>query len=392
MMIRLWLCTIAAIALPADAAPARQARRTPAAPRFTADPSWLKMPPGLVHGEVSAVDVDREDRVWVLQRPKTARPGPGQRAAPPVMVFARDGTYLRGFGGPGADYDWPVNEHSLAVDARGRVWITGNSRSDPKAADDVLLTFDSAGHFLREIGRPGASRGDDDTANLSAAADLFVDLPHHDVYVADGYGNRRVIVFDSETGAFKRMWSAFGAAPPPLPAPATRAAGKPAPPETGEGPDGFNGVHGVELSRDGLVYVSDRNNRRIQVFTRSGHYLRQVFIDRNEAAPQTASGMALSADPGQRYLYVADFGNSRVLILDRRALRVIGEVAGTFDGPHLMATDGSGNLYVAEVPGRALLRFRLGAGPMPRRTPAGDGASGSSAYAGAPPAARAARP
>ncbi len=358
-MIRFWCCAIAATALSLGAAPALQSRPTIAVPHFIADPQWLRMPPDLVYGEVSAVDVDKQDRVWVLQRPRSAKPGPGQHAAPPVMVFAPDGTYLRGFGGPGTGYDWPANEHSLAVDAVGRVWITGNSRSDPRAADDVLLTFDSTGRFLREIGRPGATKGDDDTANLSAAADIFVDLPHRDVYVADGYGNRRVIVFDSETGAFKRMWSAFGAVPPPLPAPATRAAGIPATPETGDGPPGFNGVHGVELSRDGMVYVSDRNNRRIQVFTRAGRYLRQVFIDRNDAAPNTASGMALSADPAQRYLYVADFGNSRVLILDRPTLAVIGAIDGSFNGPHLIASDSSGNLYVAEVPGRSLKRFRL---------------------------------
>ncbi|MGN6819031.1 MAG: hypothetical protein ACTHJR_10205 [Sphingomonas sp.] len=357
-MLRVWCCALA-VALSLSVTPALQSRETRSAPRFVADPGWLRMPADLVHGEISAVDVDRQDRVWVLQRPKTARPGAGQRAAPPVMIFAPDGRYLRGFGGPGSGYDWPINEHSLAVDASGRVWITGNSRSDAGKADDVLLTFDSAGHFLRQIGRPGASRGDDDTANLSAAADIAVDLTHRDVYVADGYGNRRVIVFDSESGAFKRMWSAFGAPPPPLPAPPARAARKPVSPETGEGPPGFNGVHGVELSHDGLVYVSDRNNRRIQVFTRAGRYLRQVFIDRNDSAPQTASGMALSTDPAQRYLYVADFGNSRVLILDRRALKVIGALDGNFDGPHLMATDHRGNLYVAEVPGRRLLRFTL---------------------------------
>jgi len=358
-MLRLWCCALSATALSVGIAPPLQSREPVAVPRFVADPQWLKIPPDLAYGEISAVDVDKQDRVWVLQRPRTAKPGPGQRAAPSVMIFAPDGTYLRGFGGPGAGYDWPTNEHSLAIDAAGRVWITGNSRSDPSTTDDVLLTFDSAGHFLREIGHPGASRGDTDTANLSAAADIFVDLPHRDVYVADGYGNRRVIVFDSETGAFKRMWSAFGAAPPPLPAPATRPAGKPAIPEIGEGPSGFNGVHGVELSRDGMVYVSDRNNRRIQVFTRSGRYLRQVFIDRNDAAPQTASGMALSADRAQRHIYVADFGNSRVLILDRRTLVVVGEIHGPFMGPHLMATDSRGNLYVAEVPGHRLQRFKL---------------------------------
>jgi DNA-binding beta-propeller fold protein YncE len=359
------LCLLVAITFSMGAAPAPQQPVAVRAPQFTVETGWLKMPTDLVYGEVAAVDVDKQDQLWVLQRPKTARPGPGQHAAPPIMIFDRHGVYLRGFGGPGQGYDWPANEHSLAVDALGRAWITGNGRSDPKTADDMLLTFDSAGRFVRQIGRPGGTRGDEDVDNLSAPADVFVDLGHHEVYVADGYGNRRVIVFDSETGRFKRMWSAFGAVPPAVPAPPMREPGKAFTPETGEGPPGFNGVHGVELSRDGLVYVSDRNNQRIQIFTRGGRYLRQVFIDRNQASPQTSSGMAFSADAAQRFLYVADFGNSKVLILDRRTLKVIGEVGGKgeapgqFQGPHLMATDSRGNLYVAEVPGRRLQRFTL---------------------------------
>lgn len=357
------ICVLVAITLSLGAAPAPPSGIQP--PRFVVEDQWLKMPGDLVFGEVAAVDVDGHDQLWVLQRPRTAKPGPGQRAAPPVMIFDRRGVYLRGFGGPGPGFDWPANEHSLAVDALGRVWITGNGRSDPTKADDMLLTFDSAGRFLRQIGRPGGTRGDDDVENLSAPADVFVDLKHREVYLADGYGNRRVIVFDSETGRFKRMWSAFGAVPPAVPAPPVREPGKAFTPETGEGPSGFNGVHGIELSRDGLVYVSDRNNQRIQVFTRGGRYLRQVFIDRNEASPQTSSGMALSADAAQRFLYVADFGNSKVLILDRRALKVVGEIGGKgaapgqFLGPHLMATDSHGNLYVTEVPGRRLQRFTL---------------------------------
>jgi DNA-binding beta-propeller fold protein YncE len=359
------VCMVAAMTLFLGFAPAPPPMAAIHAPRFAVEIEWLKMPADLAYGEVAAVDVDKKDQLWVLQRPRTAKPGPGQRAAPPIMIFDRRGVYLRGFGGPGTGYDWPANEHSLAVDALGRAWITGNGRADPKSADDMLLTFDSAGRFLRQIGRPGGTRGDRDVENLSAPADVFVDLGHREVYVADGYGNRRAIVFDSETGGFKRMWSAFGAVPPPVPAPAMREAGKAFTPETGKGPAGFNGVHGIELSRDGLVYVSDRNNQRVQVFTRAGRYLRQAFIDRNQASPQTASGMAFSADPAQRFLYVADFGNSKVVILDRRTLKPVGEIGGKGDapgqflGPHLMATDSQGNLYVAEVPGRRLQRFTL---------------------------------
>jgi YVTN family beta-propeller protein len=348
------LLAAAAIATAASAAPP---------PQFQADANWLKPPPGLVLGEISAVAVDSQDRVWVLQRPRSLAKDDAPHAAPPVLLFDRQGNYLRGFGGPGPGYEWPATEHSLAVDGRGRVWVAGNSRTEPAGADDMLLQFDGDGRFLRQIGHRGASKGDLDTQNLYAPGDIFVDDAARDVYVADGYGNRRIIVFDSETGAFKRMWSAFGAPPPAEPAPAPRAVGAPFTPESGEGPQGFNGVHGVKVSRDGLVYVSDRNNQRIQVFTKDGRFVKQGFVARNTPSPQTASGLAFSPDAKQRYLYVADWGNNSLLVLDRatlatlRTIGVKGIAPGAFLGPHLIATDSKGVLYVAEVQGRRLQRL-----------------------------------
>ncbi|WP_162875481.1 hypothetical protein [Sphingomonas crusticola] len=331
-------------------------------PTFRAQTDWLKLPDRWIMGDVTAVAVDRRNYVWVLQRPRTLSADQKDKAAPPVLLFDTAGQFVSGFGGPGIGYDWPQVEHSLAVDAQGHVWITGNARPNGGAADDMLLEFTAAGKFLRQIGRPGESRGNADTANFHAPADLFVDDANHEVYVADGYGNRRVIVVDSRNGAFRRMWGAFGSVPTLQPAPAPRPAGAPATPETGDGPPDFNGVHGVELSRDGLVYVSDRNNQRLQVFTRAGHYLRQVFIDRNMASPVTASGIAMSADAAQRYLFVVDFGNAALVVLDRQRLQVIGRLDGThnmpaFRAPHLIAADGKGALYVAEVAGRRVQRL-----------------------------------
>jgi DNA-binding beta-propeller fold protein YncE len=355
---RRWLSLPLALGL-SLIAPRADAR--PATPIFRAETDWLKPPAGKVLGEISAVAVDRNDTVWVLQRPRSVAAADRARAAPPILIFDRDGNFIRGFGGPGPGYDWPAVEHSLAVDGDGRVWITGNSRAAP--ADDMILAFSGDGRFLRQIGRPGASRGNEDTANLHAAADIAVDDHAREVYVADGYGNRRAIVFDSDTGAFKRMWSAFGAAPPADPAPDPRPVGKPFAPQTGKGPAGFNGVHGIRISRDGLVYVSDRNNQRIQIFRRNGSYVRQFFVDRNMASPQTASGIAFSPDAQQHYLYVADWGNSRLLVFDRKTLRPLGVIGekgtgpGEFIGPHLIATDSRGNLYVAEVQGRRLQRL-----------------------------------
>lgn len=336
-----------------------------AMPKLTPETGFLHLPEGRPIGDISAVAVDAQDNVWILHRPRSLVPQDRIRAAPPVLEFDRTGHFLRGFGGAGAGYDWPTVEHSLAVDRQGRVWITGNFRGSDAPGDDMLLTFDRTGRFLRQIGRPGGSTGDLDTRNLNAPADIFVDDVAREVYVADGYGNRRVIVFDSETGAFKRMWSAFGAPPPVEPAPAPRAAGAPFTPSQGEGPTGFNGVHGVKIARDGLVYVSDRNNQRIQVFTKAGKYLRQVFVDRNLPSASTASGMAFSADRGQRYLYVADWGNDRLLVFDRKRLALLGTFGGTgaapgqFLGPHLIAADSRGNVYVAEVKGRRLQRLTV---------------------------------
>ena len=320
-------------------------------------------------GEVAAVAVDASDHVWVLHRPGSIAGADRARAAPPLLKFSRSGRLLRAFGGTGPDYDWPTTEHSLAVDRRGHVWISGNFRTNPERADDMILEFTGDGRFVKQIGERGASKGDNDTSNVHAPADIFVDDAAQEVYVADGYGNRRVIVFDQYSGKFKRMWSAFGAPPPSEPAPDPRPAGALFQPETGDGPPGFNGVHGVELAKDGLLYVSDHNNQRIQIFTRAGQYRRQIFVDRNMPSPQTASGIAFSPDNKQRYLYVADWGNSRLLVYDRASLSLLGSVGGKgngrgqFNGPHLIATDSRGTLYVAEMQGRRVQRLKMQATP-----------------------------
>jgi len=335
-----------------------------ASPHVMAEVLTLTLPDGRITGEITAVQIDRRDHLWLLHRPATV--SGGARAAPPVLEFDANGRFVRGFGGPGPGFDWPKVEHSLAVDGRGHVWVAGSHRDIQANADDMVLEFTTAGQFVRQIGGRGSSRGDRDTAAVHAPGDLFVDDVRRELYVADGYGNRRVIVFDCETGEFRRMWSAFGAPPPTEPASPPRLPGESFEPASGEGPPGFNGVHGVEIARDGTVYVSDRNNQRIQLFTREGRYIRQVFVDRNLPSPQSASGIALSPDRHQRLLYVADWGNSRLLIYDRAKLallRTVGEARGTapgqFTGPHLLSVDRRGRLYVAEVQGRRVQRLTV---------------------------------
>jgi len=356
-------CGIAAslmtAAAPSAVSPAASAALASAAtlPSFSPDTAFLAPPRHWALGEITSVAVDRHDNVWILHRPYTLSDADRPRAAPPILAFDRQGRFLRAFGGPAAGYEWPATEHTLEVDAQDRVWIGGIFRKDPAKGDDMLLVFAADGRFLRQIGRRGASAGNADTANVRAPADIHVDDRRREVYIADGYANNRVIVFDSESGAFKRMWGAFGNPPVDGPPPSAAELAQP------DGPARFDNVHGVEVSRDGLVYVSDRNNKRIQVFTRAGRFVRQVFVHRETAARQTSAGLALSRDPGQRYLYAADWGNAQLLVFDRRSMALLGMLAtegsrpGQVNGPHLIATDSEGSLYVAEVLGRRLQKF-----------------------------------
>ena len=324
-------------------------------PRFEVDPGWPAIPDTLNMGEVTSVAVDRQDHVWILHRPASG---------PAVLEFDAAGRYLQGWGGPGDGYEWPAIAHGIFVDHKDNVWVGGRSGEAP--ADDMLLKFTANGTLLLQIGRRGASAGNADTANLHQPADQFVHGATNELLVADGYGNRRVIVFDADTGAFKRMWGGFGNPPDASPA----AAEDEPLDATGRGPDQFTNpplqvtaVHCVTVASDGLVYVCDRDNRRIQVFALDGTYRTQLFINRAAPSRRSASRVAFSPDAEQRYLYVADF-NSRVVVVERRTLAILdafgseGGGPGQFRGIHHLATDSSGNLYVAESnPGSRVQKF-----------------------------------
>ncbi|MGE3509412.1 MAG: hypothetical protein AB7N65_11065 [Vicinamibacterales bacterium] len=339
-------------------------------PRFEVDPSWPpRLPNGWVMGDSSSIAVDRRDHVFVLSRPRTVAADQRDHAAPAVLEYDPAGTFVKGWGGPGAGYDWPDTEHGIYVDASDHVWIGGNNpiaqlRLTPRS-DDMLLTFTLDGAFVSQIGGRDRSTGNTDRRSPKEPADIFVDTRANEAYIADGYGNRRVLVLDATNGAFKRMWGAFGNTPldPPT-APAVAPAGPPPLETTGRGPDQFGIVHSIEVSRDGLVYVADRANRRVQVFKTDGTYVNQVFINRGEKSPNTAAGIAFSPDARQEYMYVADFGNAHVTIVRRATLEVLGSFGdlgskpGQFQNIHHIAVDSKGNLYTAEVaPGRRVQRF-----------------------------------
>lgn len=350
-------------------ASAAQASPSGGVPAFEVEPSWLKIPNNWVFGPVTSIRVDEQDHVWILQRPRSVPSDLRARAAPPVLEFDAGGHYLRGWGGPGDGYDWPENEHGFDLDPNGFVWITGNNpnfgRSRPNQVyDDMLLKFSKSGKFVLQIGGRNASKGNHDTTSVHEPAECAFAPTTNEVVVADGYGNRRVVVFDGKTGTFKRMWGAFGR--PPVEHPAHVPFGEPGTFDGGEGPEHFGIVHAVRVSRDGHVYVGDRDNRRVQVFTLDGKYLKQVFVNMAAGPSRTACGIAFSPDPQQRIMYVADFEHGMVFMFDRVTLSALGSFGrqgknvGELVDPHYLATDSKGNVYTAETAGgRRAQKFRL---------------------------------
>jgi hypothetical protein len=383
-----WLaiCVLSAFGIALDTDPrlvgrAAAAQAAGSVPVFEPDPSFPKLPNNWSLGNVAGLAIDRHDNVWIIHRPRTV--AAEKTAAPPVLEFDATGKVLQAWGGEGAGYDWPDAEHNIFVDHKDNVWISGSSpggQSKTTRSDDMLLKFDNKGKFLLQVGGRSVSLGSKDPKSVNKPGDLFVSAKTNELYVADGYGNRRVVVFDADTGAFKRMWGAFGKAPEDDPDSGGRgASGGPAGVVAGRGrgaapvvldtegdgsPKFANAVHGIVVSNDNIVYVADRSNRRVQTFTTQGKYLGQMFVNRAGPSPDSVSGFALSPDSKQAFLYIADFGNSHIVVVDRRKLEVLyqmgkrGAAPGEFQGLHHIVADSKGNLYTAEVaPGARVQRF-----------------------------------
>jgi DNA-binding beta-propeller fold protein YncE len=236
------------------------------------------------------------------------------------------------------------------VDHRDNVWLTGNGDGDGQ-----ILKFTKEGKFVLQIGRGGVEADSNDTTHVSRAAGVAVYPKMNELFVADGYGNRRVIVFDADTGAYKRHWGAYGNRPDDGASRARQA--------TGPGPQQFNTPHGIAIADDGTVYVADRANNRVQAFTLDGKFVKEGYNRRESQGTGSAFGVALSRDPQQRFIYVADGSNERVAIMDRTSLEVIGYVgrpgrmAGEFFHIHSIATDPKGNIITGESQGYRIQRF-----------------------------------
>jgi DNA-binding beta-propeller fold protein YncE len=343
---------------------AAQDRGMVQAPKFEVDPMWPRpMPNRWLIGQAIGLAVDAQDHVWIVHRPDTLsaaeaaadqNPPTGTccRRAPPILEFAPDGTLRRSWGGPGEGYEWPESNHGLAIDHKGIVWMGGNV-----GADSQVLKFTQDGQFIAQFGRSGQNKGSNDSENFGRPAKIFVDPRENEAYIADGYLNRRVVVIDADTGKFKRYWGAYGARPDDSNLGPYDPAAPPA-------KQFRTPVHCSDMSVDNLVYVCDRPNNRLQVFTREGTFVKEAFFARKTLGDGAVWDVAFSRDPEQKYLYLADGKNERVYILLRESLEMLssfgdgGRQPGQFFGVHSIATDSKGNIYTTETyEGRRLQKF-----------------------------------
>ena len=338
-------------------------RTTVQAPMFEVDPFWPKPFNGLL-GMAIGVWVDEQDYVWIIHRSsatlhnneKGAELNPPIaeccRGAPPVLAFDPEGNLVKAWGGPGPGYEWPQSNHGIHIDYKGNVWIGGNGEKDAH-----ILKFTKDGKFLMQVGGLGKNAGSNDLENFGRVAKIWVDPQTNEAYIADGYLNKRVAVIDADTGKMKRYWGAYGNKPDdtnlgnydPKAPPAQQFR---------------NPVHCVERSNDGLIYVCDRTNDRVQVFRPDGTFVKEAFFAKNTLGSGSAWDIAFSRDPEQRFVFLADGQNNRVRIIVRDTLAEVtafgdgGRQPGQFYGVHSIATDSKGNIYTTETwEGKRLQKF-----------------------------------
>jgi DNA-binding beta-propeller fold protein YncE len=393
---------------------------TAQAPSYRVAPLWPQpLPNHWVLGSVTGVTIDAQDHVWVTHRGADSLEAneKGMMANPPtstlccvaapfVLELDATGKVLSNFGGPGPGYQWPQSPGGITVDAKGNIWIAaaglepapagagrGRGTADPDAVgggrqargaapdaagrgadtaagrgrggppapagppDAHVLKFAKDGKFLLQIGAPGKMEGPDSQTTLNRPAAVAVDTSANEVFVADS-GNHRIVVFDSETGAHKRHWGAYGEKP-------TAAGGGPYDP-TAPPARQFRDVTCVEIAKDGLVYVCDRTSNRIQVFQKDGKFVKEGIVSKNTKGA-TVTGqfgvvsswgsvwdVAFSSDAQQRQLFVADGHDKKVIVLQRDTLAEVGSfgtggrLAGQFLAVGAVAVDSRGNLYTGE--------------------------------------------
>lgn len=424
------------------------ASKTAKTPNFVVDPAWPQpLPNHWILGQIAGLYVDHHDHIWVYNRPRSLTneeaglegPAPGAKdesgqpvnalgqpraqgpiadcckAAPSVLEFDTEGKLLRAWGGPSdpgflggkcrleEGCIWPNSEHGIYVDHSDNVWIAGNaaaprggrprspSTTNEAGDDGFVLKFDMSGNFRMRIGGTPAGPDSNDTRGginhtplLHRPADMAVDPKTNRLYVSDGYGNRRILVVDADTGSYIGHFGAYGNNPIDD---RTAAAAGPWMADYSRGnrkPSFFRTpVHCVKLADDGKVYVCDRGNNRIQVFDRNDPtlgkpcdnpagkvgkcgFVAEQFISEttNTSIPGTAVSVSFSSDKAQSCLHVGDNSNMVIYILSRASLQELsrlgrsGRMAGEFHWLHQVSVDSRGNIYTAEVDtGKRIQKF-----------------------------------
>jgi len=342
-----------------------QAKGGTMAPRFEVDPMWPKpLRNHWIYGNVIGVGVDTKDNVYIIHRGAgsleakeiyaTTNPPSSECCvpAPPVVEFDAAGNFVRAWGGPGQGFEWPDSNHGITPDSKGNLFIGGNGPQDGQ-----ILKFTQDGKFIKQFGFAYASAGSNDMFAFNKVAKISLDEKANEAYVADGYGNHRVAVIDMDTGKIKRYWGAYGNKPDDTnlgrynpDAPVAQQFRTP--------------VHCAEMSVDRMVYVCDRVNDRIQVFTPEGKFIKEAWVSKRTLGDGSTWDIAFSNDPQQKFIYLADGKDEKVWILDRQSLEILtsfgdgGEMPGQFYAVHSIATDSKGNIYTTETyDGRRLQRF-----------------------------------
>lgn len=356
---------ILGLAIGQDRLGAALAEQPVQAPHFEVDPFWPKpLPNGWVIGSVIGVGVDSRDHVYIVHREQSLNartevgaaqnPPTGDccRPAPPVLEFDPEGNLVRSWGGPAEGYTWPSSNHGIAIDHRDNVWIGGNGQGDSH-----ILQFTREGRYVRTLGAPGRPADSRSSLHFGRVAKISFDPASNEAFVADGYGHKRVAVLDMTSGAVKRFWGAYGNVP-------SDSNLGPYNPDAPLAQQFRNPVHCAEPSADGLVYVCDRPNNRIQVFRRNGEFVNEMQVAPRTLGDGAVWDIAFSRDSAQRFLYLADGKNEKVYVMDRRTLSVLtsfgggGRQPGQFFAVHSIATDSRGNIFTTETyEGKRVQRF-----------------------------------
>ena len=345
---------------------AAMARQAVQAPSFEVDPFWPKpLPNHWILGSAIGVGVDSKDHIFIIHRGAatmnartevdTTKARPASEcctSAPPILEFDQEGNLINSWGGPGTGFSWPESNHGISIDDKDNVWIGGNG-----TGDSHILKFTHEGKFLREIGIPGRATNSNSTDAFGKVAKISFDIKANEAFIADGYGNKRVAVIDMTSGVIKRFWGAYGNKP-------EDASLGPYKPDAPPVQQFRNPVHCAEPSNDGLVYVCDRPNDRIQVFSKDGKFVKEKRIATRTIGDGSVWDIAFSKDAAQKFMFLADGKNEKIYVIDRASLEVLtsfgdaGRQPGQFFAVHSIATDSKGNIFTTETyEGKRIQKF-----------------------------------